>query len=126
MRSTTDLGAMALKSQNGHNTMETKTMTHTIALNNDNEFEYLASILATWDETYEGVRHKRHALDQLLVRSEIDGYEKERINGDRDFLLWKKPGSDLEVRITRIEDGIYNVKVQTDNIIVRAIGIEEL
>lgn len=101
-------------------------MTHTIALNNDNEFEYLASILATWDETYEGIRHKRHALDQLLTRSEIDGYKKERVNGDRDFLLWHKQGSDLEVRITRMEEGVYNVKIKTSNLIVRAIGIEEL
>lgn len=99
---------------------------YTIALNNENEFEYLASILATWDETADGVLHKRHALDQLLTRSEIDGYVKERINGERDFLLWTKEGSDLEVRITRIEEGVYNVKVKTDNIIVRAIGIEEL
>lgn len=101
-------------------------MTHTIAISNGNEFEFLASILATWDETSDGIRHKRHALDQLLTRSEIDGYSKERINGDRDFLLWKKQGSDLEVRITRMEEGVYNVKVQTSNIIVRAIGISEL
>lgn len=100
--------------------------TYTIALNNDNEFEFLASILATWDETNEGILHKRHALDQLLIRSEIDGYTKERINGDRDFLLWHKQGSDLEVRITRMEEGVYNVKVKTDNIIVRALNIEEL
>lgn len=99
---------------------------YTIALPNTNEFEFLASVLATWDETYDGIRHKRHALDQLLTRSEIDGYSKERINGDRDFLLWKKQGSDLEVRITRMEEGVYNVKVQTSNIIVRAIGISEL
>lgn len=103
-------------------------MTHTIALNNENgnEFEFLAAVLATWDESSDGVLHKRHALDQLLTRSEIDGYEKERINGERDFLLWKKPGSDLSVYITRIEDGMYNVKVQTSNIIVRALGITEL
>ena len=101
-------------------------MTHTIALNNDNEFEFLASILATWDETSDGVLHKRAALDQLLVRSEIDGYKKERVNGERDFLLWTKTGSDLSVYITRMEEGVYNVKVKTDNIIVRAIGIEEL
>lgn len=99
---------------------------YTIALNNDNEFEYLASILASWDETSDGVLHKRAALDQLLTRSEIDGYSKERINDDRDFLLWKKQGSDLNVYITRMEEGVYNVKVKTDNIIVRAIGIEEL
>lgn len=99
---------------------------YTIALPNENEFEFLASILATWDETNEGILHKRHALDQLLIRSEIDGYSKEKINGDRDFLLWKKQGSDLEVRITRMEAGVYNVKVKTDTIIVRAIGIEEL
>ena len=99
---------------------------YTVALNNDNEFEYLASILATWDETYEGIRHKRHALDQLLTRSEIDGYTKERINGDRDFLLWTKTGSDLEVRITRMEEGVYNVKIKTSNLIVRAQNIEEL
>lgn len=101
-------------------------MTHTIALPTENEFEFLASILATWDETADGILHKRHALDQLLTRSEIDGYSKERINGERDFLLWHKQGSDLEVRITRIEDGIYNIKIKTDNIIIRAIGIEEL
>lgn len=99
---------------------------YTIALPTSNEFEFLASILATWDETSDGVLHKRHALDQLLVRSEIDGYEKERINGDRDFLLWKKQGSDLEVRITRMEEGVYSVTVKTINLIVRSIGIEEL
>lgn len=108
-------------------TMETKTMErYTIALNNDNEFEYLASILATWDETSDGVLHKRHALDQLLTRSEIDGYVKERINGDRNFLLWKKPGSDLCVYITRIEDGMYDVRVKTSNIIVVSPGVAEL
>lgn len=101
-------------------------MTHTIALNNTNEFEYLASILATWDETSEGRLHKRHALDQLLGRSEIDGYVKERINGDRNFLLWKKPGSDLCVYITRIEDGMYDVRVKTSNIIVVSPGVAEL
>lgn len=101
-------------------------MTHTIATSADNEFEYLASVLATWDETSDGIRHKRAALDQLLVRSEIDGYSKERINGDRDFLRWTKQGSDLEVRITRMEEGVYNVKIKTSNLIVRAIGIEEL
>lgn len=101
-------------------------MTHTIALPNTNEFEFLASVLATWDETSDGVRHKRHALDQLLVRSEIDGYEKERINGDRDFLLWKKQGSDLNVYITRVGNGMYNVRVTTSNIIVITPDIAEL
>lgn len=101
-------------------------MTHTIALNNDNEFEFLASVLATWDETSDGVLHKRHALDQLLTRSEIDGYTKERINGDRDFLLWKKQGSDLNVYITRVGDGMYNVRVTTSNIIVITPDIAEL
>lgn len=101
-------------------------MTHTIALPSQNEFEFLASVLATWDETSEGIRHKRHALDQLLTRSEIDGYVKERINGERDFLLWSKEGSDLNVYITRMEEGVYNIKIKTDNIIIRAIGIEEL
>lgn len=101
-------------------------MTHTIALNNDNEFEYLASILATWDETSDGVRKKRAALDQLLIRSEIDGYEKERINGDRDFLLWKKQGSDLVVLISRVGDGLYDVYVHTHNTRIRSIGVEEL
>lgn len=108
-------------------TMETKTMErYTIALNNDNEFEFLASVLATWDETSDGVLHKRHALDQLLTRSEIDGYTKERINGDRNFLLWKKPGSDLCVYITRIEDGMYDVRVKTSNIIVVSPSVAEL
>lgn len=101
-------------------------MTHTIATSADNEFEYLASVLATWDETSDGLRHKRHALDQLLVRSEIDGYEKERINGDRNFLLWKKQGSDLSVYITRVEDGMYDVRVKTSNIIVTSPNIKEL
>ena len=100
---------------------------YTIALNNNNEFEYLASILATWDETYEGVLHKRHVLDQLLIRSEIDGYEKSRVDGNRDLLLWKKQGSDLEVRITRVKDGLYDVEVQSHNtIVVKALNIEEL
>lgn len=101
-------------------------MTHTIATSADNEFEYLASVLATWDETSDGLRNKRHALDQLLTRSEIDGYSKERINGDRDFLLWKKQGSDLNVYITRVGDGMYNVRVTTSNIIVITPDIAEL
>lgn len=101
-------------------------MTHTIALNNDNEFEYLASILATWDETYEGLRHKRHALDQLLVRSEIDGYEKSRVAGDRNLLKWGKTGSDLVVLVSRVGDGLYDVYVHTHNTRIRSIGIEEL
>ena len=101
-------------------------MTHTIALNNDNEFEYLASILATWDETSDGVLHKRHALDQLLIRSEIDGYEKKRVAGYRNFLLWHKQGSDLAVYITRVRDGMYDVRVKTSNIIVTSPNIEEL
>ena len=101
-------------------------MTHTIALPTENEFEFLASVLATWDETTDGVLHKRAALDQLLTRSEIDGYEKERINGDRDFLLWKKQGSDLNVYITRVGDGMYNVRVTTSNIIVITPDIAEL
>lgn len=101
-------------------------MTHTIATSADNEFEYLASVLATWDETSDGVLHKRAALDQLLVRSEIDGYSKERINGDRDFLLWKKQGSDLSVYITRVGDGMYNVRVTTSNIIIITPDIAEL
>lgn len=101
-------------------------MTHTIALNNDNEFEYLASILATWDETYDGLRHKRHALDQLLVRSEIDGYEKSRVAGDRNILLWKKEGSDIAVIITRVGYGLYDVLIRSRNISVRSLNIEEL
>lgn len=101
-------------------------MTHTIALNNDNEFEYLASILATWDNTNEGVLHKRHALDQLLTRSEIDGYEKSRVEGDRNLLKWEKQGSDLVVLVSRVGDGIYDVFVHTHNTRVRALNIEEL
>lgn len=101
-------------------------MTHTIALNNDNEFEFIASVLATWDETYEGIRHKRHALDQLLIRSEIDGYKKARVNGDRNILLWEKEGSDIAVIITRVKDGLYDVEVQAHNLIVKALNIEEL
>lgn len=101
-------------------------MTHTIALNNDNEFEYLASILATWDETYEGLRHKRHALDQLLVRSEIDGYEKSRVAGDRKLLKWEKTGSDLVVLVSRVGDGLYDVYVHTHNTRIRSLGIAEL
>lgn len=100
--------------------------TYTIALNNTNEFEYLASVLATWDETADGVLHKRAALDKLLTRSEIDGYEKSRINGDRNFLLWSKEGSDLNVYITRVGDGLYDVKVKASNISVISEGIAEL
>lgn len=100
--------------------------TYTIALNNENEFEFLASILATWDETYEGIRHKRHALDQLLTRSEIDGYEKSRVAGDRNLLKWEKKGSDLVVLVSRVGDGLYDVYVHTHNTRVRSIGIEEL
>lgn len=101
-------------------------MTHTIALNNDNEFEYLTSVLATWDETSDGILHKRQALDQLLVRSEIDGYEKERVNGDRNILLWKKEGSDIAVIITRVGYGLYDVLIRSRNTCVRALNIEEL
>lgn len=101
-------------------------MTHTIATSADNEFEYLASVLATWDETSDGIRHKRSALDQLLVRSEIDGYKKERVNGDRNILLWKKEGSDLAVIITRVGYGLYDVLIRSRNISVRSMNIEEL
>lgn len=101
-------------------------MTHTIATSADNEFEYLASVLATWDETSDGILHKRSALDQLLVRSEIDGYKKERVNGDRNLLLWKNEGSDLAVIITRVGYGLYDVLVRTHNISVRSLNIEEL
>ena len=100
--------------------------TYTIALNNDNEFEYLASILASWDETPDGIRHKRHALDQLLTRSEIDGYVKERVRGNRNCLLWRKPGIDLCVYITRVKTGLYNVYVHTHAHRIRTLGIEEL
>lgn len=101
-------------------------MTHTIALPSQNEFEFLASILATWDETNEGILHKRAALDQLLVRSEIDGYVKSRVEGDRNLLMWKKQDSDLVVFVARVGDGVYDVLVHTHNTRVRAIGIEEL
>lgn len=101
-------------------------MTHTIATSADNEFEYLASILATWDETSDGVLHKRQALDQLLTRSEIDGYEKARVGGDRNLLTWKKEGSDLVVIVSRIGVGLYDVYVHTHNTRVRSLGIEEL
>ena len=101
-------------------------MTHTIALNNDNEFEFLASVLATWDETSDGIIHKRHALDQLLIRSEIDGYKKERVNEDRNILLWKKEGSDIAVIITRVGYGLYDVLIRSRNISIRALNIEEL
>lgn len=101
-------------------------MTHTIALPTNNKFEFIASILASWDESEVGVLNKRAALDQLLIRSEIDGYVKERINGDRDFLLWKKQGSDLNVYITRVGDGMYNVRITTSNIIVITPDIAEL
>lgn len=37
-------------------------MTHTIALPNENEFEFLAGILATWDESENGMLHKRAVL----------------------------------------------------------------
>ena len=98
---------------------------YTVALPNENEFEFLASVLATWDETSDGLRHKRHALDQLLVRSEIDGYSKERVEGNRDLLQWKKQRSDIVVYVSRIRDGIYEVLIQENNTIVRYI-IEEL
>lgn len=99
---------------------------NTIACSNSNEFEFLASVLATWDNTSDGIRHKRHALDQLLIRSEIDGYEKSRVNGNRDLLMWEKEGSDLAVYITRVGEGLYDVKVKTSNIIVISNGITEL
>lgn len=101
-------------------------MTHTIALPNENEFEFLASILATWDETSDGVLHKRAALDQLLVRSEIDGYKKSRVAGDNDLLKWEKQGSDLVVIVSRVGDGLYDVFVHTRNTRVRSLNIEEL
>lgn len=99
---------------------------NTIALSTENEFEYLASILATWDNTSDGIRHKRHALDQLLIRSEIDGYEKSRVAGSRNLLKWQKQGSDLVVLISRVGDGLYDVEVHTHNIEVKALNIEEL
>lgn len=105
-------------------------MTHTIALPTENEFEFLASILSTWDNTSEGILHKRHALDQLLVRSEIDGYEKSRVEGDRNLLMWKKQGSDsdsdLVVFVSRAGYGLYDVLIHSRNISVRSMNIEEL
>lgn len=99
---------------------------NTIALSNSNEFEFIASVLATWDNTNVGMLHKRHALDQLLIRSEIDGYEKERVNGDRNILMWSKKGSDIAVIITRVGDGLYDVEVRANSINVKALNIEEL
>ena len=90
-------------------------MTHTIALPNKNEFEFLAGILTTWDESENGMLHKRAVLDQLLTRSEIDGYEKSRVAEDSDLLKWKKQGSDLVVIVSRVGDGLYDVFVHTRN-----------
>ena len=101
-------------------------MTHTIALPTNNKFEFIASILASWDESEVGVLNKRAALDQLLIRSEIDGYEKERVGGSRNLLKWHKQGSDLCVIVSRVGDGLYDVYVHTHNTRVRSIGIEEL
>lgn len=101
-------------------------MTHTIAIPNGNKFEFLASILATWDESEIGILNKRSALNQLLVRSEIDGYDKSRVDGNRDLLMWQKQGSDIVVYISRVGDGLYDVLVQTPNTRVRSINIEEL
>lgn len=101
-------------------------MTHTIALPSTNKFEFIASILASWDESEVGVLNKRAALDQLLIRSEIDGYEKSRVGGSRNLLKWEKQGSDLVVLISRVGDGLYDVFVHTRNTRVRALNIEEL
>ena len=99
---------------------------YTIALPTSNEFEFLASVLATWDNSDAGILHKRHALDQLLIRSEIDGYEKSRVDGSRDLLIWTKTDSDLVVYISRVGDGLYDVKVKTNNLSVISNGITEL
>ena len=99
---------------------------NTIALPCTNEFEFLASVLATIPSDESDELHKRQALDQLLVRSEIDGYEKERVRGNRNCLLWRKPGTDLAVYITRVKSGVYNVFVRTHNIRVRSLDIKEL
>lgn len=101
-------------------------MTHTIATSANNEFEYLASVLTTWDNSDAGILHKRAALDQLLIRSEIDGYEKERINGNRDLLKWQKQGSDLVVLVSRVGDGMYNIEILTPNFMAKAMNIAEL
>lgn len=99
---------------------------YTIALPTENEFEFLASVLTTWDNSDAGILHKRHALDQLLIRSEIDGYVKSRVDGNRDLLKWQKQGSDLTVFITRVKDGLYDVEVRANSINVKALNIEEL
>lgn len=101
-------------------------MRYTIALPTENEFEFLASVLTTWDNSDAGILHKRHALDQLLVRSEIDGYVKSRVDGNRDLLKWQKQGSDLTVFITRVKDGLYNIEVLTNNFMAKAMNIAEL
>lgn len=100
---------------------------YTIALptENGNEFEFLASILATWDETNEGILHKRHALDQLLIRSEIDGYEKSYIAGGKDQMKWQKQGSNIVVLVARVKDGLYTVEVRANSIRVKS-SIREL
>ena len=99
---------------------------NTIALPCTSEFEYLASVLATITSDESDELHKRQALDQLLVRSEIDGYKKSRVKEDRNLLMWRKPGTDLAVYITRVKNGIYNVYVYTHNTRIRTIGIKEL
>lgn len=101
-------------------------MKYTIAVPNENEFEYLASILAIWDESEDGILRKRSALDKLLTRSEIDGYKKSRVAGDSDLLKWEKQGSDLVVIVSRVGDGLYDVFVHTPSTRVRSLNIEEL
>lgn len=99
-------------------------MKYTIAVPGVNEFEFLTAVLTTWDTSDNGVLRKRSALDQLLFRSEIDGYKKE--HADKDCLLWSKNGSDLAVFITRIKPGLYDVEVHAHNLCVKALNIEEL
>lgn len=97
-----------------------------ITVTNTNEFEFLASVLSASELSDVSMLHKRHALDQLLIRSEIDGYKKERVNGNRDLLKWSKAGSDIAVIITRVGYGMYDVEVRANSINVKVLNIEEL
>lgn len=95
---------------------------YTIAVPNTNEFEFIVSVLASWDNSDIGVLHKRSALDQLLVRSEIDGYKK---TATGNIIIWDKAGSNIVVHLQKCGDGLWDVWIISHNIEV-TVKIREL
>lgn len=95
---------------------------YTIAVPNTNEFEFIASVIASWDNSDIGVMHKRAALDQLLIRSEIDGYRKTKAGN---IIIWDKANSNIVVHMEKCGNGLWDVCIISHNIECR-VQVKEL